>query len=254
MADARIRLIARADDAGSCHTANAAIYECLNAGLVLNVGIMACCPAFDEAARMLADWPEACVGLHATINAEWEAPKWGPVLPPEQVPSLVDGDGRFHQNPNLTHQHGANADEVIAEVEAQLDRAHAAGLRIAYLDEHMGFNWLPGVQERLEELGRREGLLHGGRGFRGLPPAPWRFEDRADELIARLEVAEPGTYLLVAHPGHDTEEMRRLAHAGLPPGQVAREREGDTRMLTSPKVLEYCGHHGVQPVRFTDLP
>lgn len=253
MCDARIRLLVRADDAGSCRTANEAILECVGAGLALNVGVMACAPFFDEAAEMLAGRKEVCVGLHATINAEWDAVKWGPVLPPERVPGLVDPDGHFHPTPRVTHEHGCEAEEVVAEVEAQLARARAAGLRIAYLDEHMGFGWLPGVRERLDALMQREGLLDGGTGYEHLPPSPQRCEDPADELIARLEAATAGTYLLVTHPGRDTPEMRRLGHAGLAPGQVAREREGDTRMLTAPRVLEYCGHRGVVPVRFTDL-
>lgn len=254
MRGVRIRLLARADDAGSCRTANRAIFECVEAGLALNVGVMACCPFLDEAAAMLAGRKDVCVGLHATINAEWDAVKWGPVLPPERVPNLVDANGHFHRTPRATLEHGGKADEVLAEIEAQLARARAAGLRIAYLDEHMGFGWLPGVRERLDALMQREGLLYGGRGYERLPPSPWRYDDRADELIARLEAAGPGTYLLVTHPGHDTAEMRRLGHEGLAPGQVALEREGDTRMLTSHKVLDYCGHQGVAPVRFTDVP
>ncbi len=252
MSEIRVHLIARAADAGSCHTANLAIMECVEAGLTLNVGVMACAPFFDEAAAMLAGRKDVCVGLHATINAEWDDVKWGPVRPVERVPSLVDAAGHFHRTPNITRERGDRADEVIAEIEAQLARARAAGLRIAYLDEHMGFGWLPGVRERLDALMQREGLLEGGRGYNHLPPSPWRYEDRADDLIARLEAAGPGTYLIVAHPGHDTDEVRRLGHAGLASGQVAREREGDTQMLTSHKVLEYCGHHGVAPTRFTD--
>ena len=54
MDESRIRLIGRCDDAGSCHTANVAIAECVDAGLALNVSVMACCPFFDEAAEMLA--------------------------------------------------------------------------------------------------------------------------------------------------------------------------------------------------------
>jgi len=258
MSDPRIRLLARADDAGSCHTANVAIGECIEAGhpelatgLALNVGVMACCPFFDEAAAMLAGRRDICVGLHATINAEWDAPKWGPVLPPDRVPHLVDGDGHFHRTPVTSHEQGATADEVMAEIEAQLARARAAGLRVEYLDEHMGFGWMPGVKERLEALMRREGLVPGRA--QGLPKAAGQFDDPAEGLIARLEAAAPGTHLIVGHPGHDTEEMRRLTHPGLSPGQVAREREGDTRMFTSPRILAYCRAHGVKPIRFTDL-
>jgi len=251
MTDAQIRLLARADDAGSCHTANVAIAECLEAGLALNVGVMACCPFLDEAAEMLRGRTGICIGLHATINAEWEAVKWGAVLPPDRVPALLDASGHFHQNPVISHEHGAAADQVIAEIEAQLARLRAAGLRVDYLDEHMGFDWLAGVRDGLDALMRREGLVPGRAP--GLPPVAGSFDDPADALIARLEAAPPGTWLVVAHPGHDTEEMRRLGHKGLAPGQVAREREGDTRMFTSPKVLAWCQAHGVVPARFTDI-
>jgi predicted glycoside hydrolase/deacetylase ChbG (UPF0249 family) len=252
MAEPRIRLAARADDAGSCHTANVAIREVADAGLALNVGVMAPCPFFDEAAAMLAGRSDLCIGLHATVTAEWDAPKWGPVLPPDRVPSLVDADGHFHPNANALHERGANPDEVLAELEAQLERARAAGLAIAYLDEHMGFAWLPGVGERLAGLVRREGLWRGR--VPGLPAVSGAYDDVAEEFIARLEAAAPGTYLVVGHPGHDTEEMRRLVHPGLRPGQVAREREGDTRRFTAPEVLGYCRSRGVEPVRLADLP
>jgi len=214
---------------------------------------MACCPFFEEAAAIFANRPGICLGLHLTINAEWETAKWGPVLPPERVPSLVDENGHFFQNPVLLHEHGAgaNPDEVLAEIEAQLARCRDAGLEIEYYDEHMGFGWMPGVRERIEAWARRERLLTGHA--EGLPAIPGPFEDPVDNLIARLEAASPGTYLTVAHPGHDTEEMRRLTHQGLAPGQVAREREGDTRVLTSLTLLAYCRSRGVQPIRFSDL-
>jgi len=247
----RVLLAARADDAGSCHTANVAIGECVEAGLVRNVGVMACCPFFDEAAAMLAGREGICTGLHATITAEWDEPKWGPVLPPERVPSLADPAGHFYRNTNVVHEHGANPDEVLAELEAQLARARDAGLRIEYLDTHMGFGWLPGVGERLEALVEREGLVWGRAP--GLPRVEGAPTDRAAAFIARLEAAEPGTYMIVGHPGHDTPEMRRLVHEGLRAGQVAVEREGDTRQFTAPEVLRWCASHGVEPVRFTDI-
>ena len=151
------------------------------------------------------------------------------------------------------HDRGADPDEVLAEIEAQLGRARAAGLNIAYFDEHMAFGWFPGVAERLDALQRREGLLRGYGQAARLPGVGGDFADAADEFVARLDAAEPGTYMIVGHPGHDTEEMRRLGHAGLAPGQVARDREGDTLRFTSPTVLGFCRAHGIEPTRFTDL-
>jgi predicted glycoside hydrolase/deacetylase ChbG (UPF0249 family) len=252
MGDKTIRFLGRCDDAGSCHTANAAIVECLDTGVALNVSVMACCPFFDEAARMLAGRSDIDVGLHATVTAEWDAVKWGPVLPPEQVGSLVDARGYFHPTTKALEDRGATAEHILAEVEAQLACARAAGLEVAYLDEHMAFSWLPGVEEGLAALREREGLVQ-GYGQERLPEVEGDFPDVADALIAQLEAAEPGTYLLVGHPGHDTAEMRRLGHAGLTPGHVARERELDTRRFTDPKVLDYVKTHAIQPARFSEL-
>jgi hypothetical protein len=116
----------------------------------------------------------------------------------------------------------------------------------------MAFSWLPGVEEGLAALREREGLVQ-GYGQERLPEVEGDFPDVADALIAQLEAAEPGTYLLVGHPGHDTAEMRRLGHAGLTPGHVARERELDTRRFTDPKVLDYVKTHAIQPARFSEL-
>jgi len=249
----RIRLVARADDAGSCHGANAAIGEVIEAGLARNVSVMVPGPAFAEAAEMLTGRNDICLGLHATITAEWDTLKWGPVLPAQRVGTLLDDHGHFPPDTKALHARGADPDQVLAEIEAQLARARAHGLAVAYLDEHMCFRWLPGVAERLDEFARREGLLRGSGTVPGLAAAPGHFDDLADRLIASLAAAGPGTHLWVAHPGRDDEETRRLVHAGLAPGQVARERQADTRMFTSPKVLDYCKLHGIEPVRYTDV-
>ena len=46
-------LITRADDFGSSHSANQAIYEVSKKGIVKNVSVMACAPYLEEAAEML---------------------------------------------------------------------------------------------------------------------------------------------------------------------------------------------------------
>ena len=90
MSQPRIRLITRGDDAGSCEAANRAILEACERGVLRNVSVMVPGPAFEAAARLLADRPEICLGLHATLNAEWEEVRWGPVLPPDQETSEVE--------------------------------------------------------------------------------------------------------------------------------------------------------------------
>ncbi|NQT88365.1 ChbG/HpnK family deacetylase, partial [bacterium] len=163
-----------------------------------------------------------------------------------------DARGYFHPTTKALEAHGAAAGHILAEVEAQLARARGAGLNIVYMDEHMCFSWLPGVKEALAELRQREGLIE-GTGQERLPAVEGDFPSVADAFIAQLDAVESGTVLFVAHPGHDTAEMRRMTHSGLGAGQVARERELDTQRFTAPKVLDYFRSEPVEAVRFTEL-
>ena len=253
MSEAQIRLVCRMDDAGSCRSANEGIREVLEIGYARNVSVMACAAYFDEAAEMLRAFPEACIGLHMTLNAEWDEVKWPPVLPAGEVPSIVDDDGMLLPTPMANHERGVVADEVLAEMAAQLAKLRAAGLDVQYCDLHMGFAWLAGVDERIDELARREGLVRGDGRIGGLPAPAGQFADVGDEIIARLEAAESGSYLLVGHPGYDRPDMRRFGHAGLAPGQVAAERVRQRQQFASPKVAAYARENGVEFVRYADV-
>jgi hypothetical protein len=252
MAQTGIRLIARGDDSGMCHSANLAVLEAFEKGILRNTSMMAPCPAFEEAAEMYRDLDGLCLGLHATLNSEWDTPKWGPVLPPDEVPSLVDERGHLPQTTQQLHERGAAPGEMMAEIRAQLDLARSRGLEIAYVDTHMGFTWVDEMADRVAAFAEREGLIYRHPVDR-LPNVEGEFADAVERLIARLDAAGPGTYLFVTHPGYDNEEMRRFGHPGLEPGQVARERDWDRRVFVDTRIVEYCAASGVEPVRWTDV-
>jgi predicted glycoside hydrolase/deacetylase ChbG (UPF0249 family) len=247
------RLALRGDDAGSCLSANRAVAEACRFGLLKNASIMACGPAMEDAARQIAEIPGICIGLHITFNAEWDGPKWGPVLG-AAVPSLVDENGYFLPTPHLLGEKGFSLDEAEAEAKAQLDRMRALGLPPDYLDEHMGVGSLPGLRDRLHALADREGLFTlGGDRLSRVPPLPNEdTTDPAATLIARLEVApDDKTYLYVTHPGCDEEDMRAFYHArtGQKPGDVARERDTERRFLTDAAFATELSRLGVEVVR-----
>ncbi len=253
MSKAKIRLITRGDDSGSCHSANVAIKEAFEKGILRNTSLMVPCEGFREAAEMLAGLKGLCVGLHATLNAEWNTVRWGPVLPGEQVPTLVDANGHFHQTTQALHHAGADAAQAVAEIRAQLNKARGAGFDIRYLDTHMGFSWINGIDDAMADLARTEGLIYHPEGLSRLPKVEGAFSDPVERLISQLRQAEPGTYLYVNHPGCDNEEMRQFIHPGLGVGQVAREREQDRRLWCDQRLMNFCREHGVQPIRFTEL-
>src|SRR5207245_5507262 len=64
--------------------------------------------------------------------------RWGPVLGKEAVPSLVDSVGYFLPSTDKFLAHGYKLDEVERELSAQVERAVRSGLRIDYVDYHMG--------------------------------------------------------------------------------------------------------------------
>jgi predicted glycoside hydrolase/deacetylase ChbG (UPF0249 family) len=124
-------LIVNCDDLGSSRAANVAVYDALRSGVGTSATLMVPCPWARDAA---AGWRGEDVGVHLTLNAEWETYRWGPIT---QAPSLLDGDGGFPRTIEDTWDH-ADLDEVRRECRAQIERAIEWGFDVSHLDSHMG--------------------------------------------------------------------------------------------------------------------
>ena len=250
-----LRLITRGDDLGCNHTANVAIRDAYQQGILRNTSLMAPAPAIEEAALLLANEAGLCCGLHCTITAEWDRLRWGPVLPPEEVPSLVDAHGCFFQTTRAVAEHRPQLDEIVAELAAQLARARALGFDVRYADTHMGFAWVvDGLREAIDDWCTREGIrnaAHYGQRLPVLDDAP-DMVDPIEAFIARLRAAPPGQYLIVGHPAYDTPEMHALGHAGVTGDHVAAERDLQRRLFMDPRIVDYCRENGVVPTRYDE--
>ena len=124
-------LIVNCDDLGSTYAANIGVYESLREGIATSSSLMVPCPwARDAAARYRGE----DVGVHLTLNAEFEHYRWGPIT---QAPSLLDGDGGFPRTLEDVWDH-ADLDEVRRELRAQVERAILWGFDVSHLDSHMG--------------------------------------------------------------------------------------------------------------------
>jgi predicted glycoside hydrolase/deacetylase ChbG (UPF0249 family) len=124
-------LIVNCDDLGSTRSANVAIYEAMRDGLATSASLMVPCPWARDAAAM---YRGEDVGVHLTLNSEWETYRWGPIT---HSPSLLDGDGGFPRTVEDVWDH-ADLDEVRKECRAQIERAIYWGFDISHLDAHMG--------------------------------------------------------------------------------------------------------------------
>ena len=69
------------------------------------------------------------MGIHITLNAEWEYYKWEGVLPASEIPTLLDEMGYLHSSVEEVAKN-ADASEVEMEVRAQIERALELGIKL----------------------------------------------------------------------------------------------------------------------------
>ncbi|WP_127491484.1 ChbG/HpnK family deacetylase [Paenibacillus glycanilyticus] len=258
-----IRLLLRGDDFGGSLSANQAIAETCEHGFLRNVSVMAPGSYLEQGALLLADCKEICFGMHITMNAEWDRVKWKPVLPCEQVPSLIDEQGYFLSHPSLMGN--VNLEEAIAETLAQYDRLREVGFPISYVDEHMFFSYsVKGYAEWLDNWCRQEDLVNFHRYFQPLPRAAEAAaveladpNDLAQIYLSRhmqdIQAAPEGLYTVILHPGLDSVEMRQFGNAELDGADIAAERAAERRMLLDPRLESFYSQYGVISVRYDEL-
>ncbi|MDQ1391406.1 MAG: hypothetical protein QOF30_383 [Acidimicrobiaceae bacterium] len=124
-------LIVACDDLGLSHASNVGVYDALRGGMATTAGLMVPCPWAREAA---ASYRGEDVGVHLTLNAEYDLYRWGPIT---QAPSLLDGDGGFPRTIDDLWDH-ADMDEVRRECRAQIERAILWGFDVSHLSSHLG--------------------------------------------------------------------------------------------------------------------
>ncbi len=192
--DARV-VILHADDVGMARGANRAFLELARAGRIDCGSVMVPCPWFPEIAREAVADPALDLGVHLTLTSEWIGYRWGPVAVRSASSGLLDVEGYFHRDCLGLR---ATMDPVAAEEEmqAQIERALAAGMDVTHLDTHMGAALVPELLPATLRLARRFDL-------------PLLLPRELDSYLAvlRLGPVDPGPY---------AEAVAELDAAGLP--------------------------------------
>jgi chitin disaccharide deacetylase len=151
------RLIVNADDFGLTAGVNRAILELHRVGVVTSTSLMAQAGATDEAIRIARITPTLGVGCHLVLV------DGKPVLPPEQVPSLVNRrTGELLPTlsaflPRLFAGRISSA-EVEAETAAQIALLQARGLRLTHIDTHKHTHMFPAVLRPILRAARAAGI------------------------------------------------------------------------------------------------
>ena len=240
------------------HSVNLALEKLISSGIPVSVSVMFPTPWYQETVEILKQHPEVSVGIHLTLNSEWKNYRWGPILGRTAVPSLVDADGYFFQSTAALHQNHPNMGEVERELRAQIERALHSGLKIDYVDYHMGtavstpeFRALTERLAREYNLGMSQyfGENRGNPQYDALPP------DKADSLVAMIARLKPGMNLVVTHVGIDNAELGALldmnTDGGLP--NMSKNRQGELDAITSQRVRDALKARDVRLITYRQL-
>ena len=74
-------VVVHVDDIGMSEAANAGALQALE-GAATCGSVMVPCPAFEAAAELASARPDLDLGVHLTLNAEYETYRWNPVIGP----------------------------------------------------------------------------------------------------------------------------------------------------------------------------
>jgi predicted glycoside hydrolase/deacetylase ChbG (UPF0249 family) len=264
--DAKL-LILHADDLGVAHSVNAASLAALDSGFINSASAMVPTPWFKEVADYANTHPNHDLGLHLTLNSEWQTYRWGSVESTNRVASLVDSTGTFA---SLVEPFARRAKlkEVERELRAQISRAKAMGLEPTHLDSHMGALFAtPELFALYAKLAREHRLP-----FLALRAPALQHLLRDDDIVLdALVIADPSVtadqwkefYLkaiadlkpglteIIVHLGFDDAELQAVTVNHPDYGSAWRQRDFD--VVRSPEFRKALGDNKVILVTWRQL-
>ena len=272
-------VIIHTDDIGMCHSSILAFSDLHAFGLISSGAVMVPCPWFLQAAQYAREHPDADLGVHLTLTSEWPTYRWGPISTRELESGLIDEEGYFQRFTWPAMQHGKPA-FVQREIEAQVERAVAAGMQPTHADTHMGVlgsekfmagyvkmalrKRLPLMLFRLDEAGWRAAGLNEHAAaqaaglvqmldaecvpmldaIRGLPlDQP---DNRLDQAKAVFSSLQPGITHFIIHPSVDTPELRAITPDW--PSRMA-----DYQTFLSAELKTYLRDIGMQVIGYREI-
>jgi predicted glycoside hydrolase/deacetylase ChbG (UPF0249 family) len=251
-------ILIRCDDIGMCHSVNLAMKKLIDSGIPFSASVMFTCPWYLEAVELLKKHPEISVGIHLTLNSEWGNYRWGPVLGMGRVPSLVDSTGYFFPSRAKFFANNPSMEEIEAELRAQIERAFHSGLRIDYLDHHMGTaGQTPELRKLLMSFAKEYKLgisrYFGEKYNSKIYNAA--VENKTDSLLAQInQIKSVEVNLFVFHIGLDNPEMAAMYDLN-PHGllNMSQHRNAELKALCSDEVKESLKKNHVRFITYQKM-
>jgi chitin disaccharide deacetylase len=264
-------LIIHADDLAVAHSEDAASFDALDRHAVTSASIMVPCPWLTEVADYAKSHPDADLGLHLTLTAEWKTYRWGPVESKDKVPSLLDPSGYLWPEVEPAVR-SIKPEEAEREVRAQIERALAMGIHPSHLDSHMGT-----LFARPDLFAVYVKVAHEYK----LPFLAVRTPDAPKELLSLLSDKDvildsvliagpqvgaanwktfysnaiknlkPGVTEIIVHLGHDDAELQAVTVDHPDYGAAWRQRDYDA--VTSPEFKKALDENHIILINWKDL-
>ncbi len=269
-------VIMHVDDLGMTYAGLQAFRELWDFGTFSSGAVMAPCPWFPAVAEMCRLNSELDIGIHATLNSEWDSYRWAPLSTLDRASGLLDAEGYLPRRPEAV-QEKASAEAVGAEINRQVNRALAAGIDVTHIDTHMGTilhpnfvqpylqagmsrlipNMLPRVTARgFHMIGIDDSVLSGYAPIlnqleaQGVPMLDGLFamplahdEDHIEVAKHIFQVIREGITHFLFHPAVDTPELR----ASCPDW---RARVANYRAFMSSELKAFIRNCGIQLIGY----
>jgi predicted glycoside hydrolase/deacetylase ChbG (UPF0249 family) len=149
-------VVVNADDLGVSPGATLGVLEAHNNGCVTSASLLVTTPYYRQAVdTCVKTCPALGIGLHFSLTLG------RPASPPERVPLLIDATGRFRWTfTSLFRALAGRGDAALAaqieiELEAQLARLHADGIRPDHINGERHVHRCPGVLEQVVAAAER---------------------------------------------------------------------------------------------------
>lgn len=150
------QLIVTADDFGASLEVNEAVERAHRCGILTAASLMVSGAAVDDAVERARRLPSLGVGLHVVLV------DGRPILPPDQIPAMVDARGDFRADMVRTalriFASPAARRQLAAEVEAQFSAFAATGLPLDHVNAHKHFHLHPTIASTLVKAGKTHGM------------------------------------------------------------------------------------------------
>ncbi len=134
-------LIINADDLGLSTGTNQGIEKAFQKGILTSASLMVTTPAFKDALHIIKKNPKLGIGIHLSLT-------WGKsILPPDQIPDLVDKEGYFYPSyfRLLLNYTNVFKEQVEKELYAQMEKAVKVGVRPDHLNSQVHVHMIPWI-------------------------------------------------------------------------------------------------------------